>query len=45
MEEFCQNEIVLYAVLKALENIGEVVKQVSEEKENSILSNGERYLA
>jgi uncharacterized protein with HEPN domain len=31
-DDFSQNEVVFYAVLKALENIGEAVKQIPEEK-------------
>ena len=32
LEDFLENELVLYAVLKSLENIGEAVKQIPEEK-------------
>ena len=32
LEDFSENELVLYAVLKSLENIGEAVKQIPEEK-------------
>lgn len=32
VEDFAENEVVLYAVLKSLENIGEAVKQIPEEK-------------
>lgn len=32
LEKFSQNELVFYAVLKCLENIGEAVKQIPEEK-------------
>lgn len=31
-ENFSKNELVFYAVLKALENIGEAVKQIPEDK-------------
>ena len=31
-EEFVNNEVVKFAVMKALENIGEAVKQIPEEK-------------
>ena len=31
-EELSENEFVFYAVLKSLENIGEAVKQIPEEK-------------
>ena len=31
-EDFLENELVFYAVLKSLENIGEAVKQIPEEK-------------
>jgi uncharacterized protein with HEPN domain len=30
-EDFSQNEIVFYAVLKALENIGEAIKQIPQD--------------
>ena len=32
LEDFSENELVFYAVLKSLENIGEAVKQIPEEK-------------
>lgn len=32
VEDFAENEVVLYAVSKSLENIGEAVKQIPEEK-------------
>jgi len=32
LEELSENELVFYAVLKSLENIGEAVKQIPEEK-------------
>jgi uncharacterized protein with HEPN domain len=32
LDDFSENELVFYAVLKSLENIGEAVKQIPEEK-------------
>ncbi|RMA93164.1 HepT-like ribonuclease domain-containing protein [Hydrogenothermus marinus] len=34
LEEFLKNEVIIYAVMKSLENIGEAVKQIPEEKRN-----------
>lgn len=35
LEDFVENELVYYAVLKALENIGEAVKNIPEEIKNN----------
>lgn len=32
LEDFSENDLVFYAVLKSLENIGEAVKQIPDEK-------------
>jgi len=34
-EDFARNEMMVYAVLKALENIGEAVKHIPQERKNA----------